>query len=143
MSQSDTTATAAPSSAVGTSRKLGAAGAYLLAAVCGAVGQFCFKVFAGQLAGGGGSALAASPYLWVAIASYFAVMGLFIVGLRLWGELSTLYPVYGSTFAFALLLAALWLDEPITPGAIAGCAAILVGIVLLNLDARPSAKERP
>ncbi len=113
-------------------RKLLAMLAYLFAALAGAIGQFCFKTFSQKMPTESAVELAQSPYLYVGALSYFAVMVLFIVGLRLWGEMSTLYPIYGSTFVWALLIAVLWLGESISITGIAGTALIIVGIALLN-----------
>jgi drug/metabolite transporter (DMT)-like permease len=123
-------------------RKLLAILSYVAAALSGAIGQFCFKVFSTQLGDSAGLDLALSPYLWVAIVAYFGVMALFIVGLRLWGELSTLYPVYGSTFVWAIVIAAVWLDERLTVNGFVGAGLIVVGIALLNLRDRPRGERR-
>jgi multidrug transporter EmrE-like cation transporter len=111
-----------------------AVGSYLVAAVSGAVGQFCFKLFSNQMGQVTGTELALSPYLWIAIVCYFGVMGLFLLGLRLGGELSTLYPVYGSTFVWALVLAHFWLGEKVSVAAMAGTGIIILGIALLFMD---------
>ncbi|MBW2533494.1 MAG: hypothetical protein JRI55_18535 [Deltaproteobacteria bacterium] len=116
----------------GRSRKLLAVTAYVAAAMSGAVGQFCFKRFAAAIGDAVGLELALDPYLWVAMAAYFGVMALFIVGLKLWGELSALYPVYGSTFVFALAIAWIWLDERIAATGFLVTALIIVGITLLS-----------
>jgi drug/metabolite transporter (DMT)-like permease len=115
-------------------KKLLALGSYLVAAVSGAAGQFCFKLFSNQMGQASGLELALSPYLWIAIVCYFGVMGLFLLGLRLGGDLSTLYPVYGSTFVWALMMAHFWLGEEVSLTAIAGTAVIVLGIALLFVD---------
>ena len=125
------------------SRKLLAIISYLVAAMAGAVGQFCFKIFSGKLATDSAWELAISPYLWVAIVSYFGVMVLFIIGLRLWGEMSTLYPIYGSTFVWALIMASIWLGEDISYTGIAGTALIIAGIALLNFKTSHVREEGP
>jgi uncharacterized membrane protein len=112
-------------------RRFSAVLAYLLAALLGAVGQLCFKIVAGgdlsSIA-----ALASCPHLWIAALSYVGVMGLFIFGLRCWGEISVLYPVYGATFVFALIFSSVWLDERLDSMAIAGTVLIVLGIALLS-----------
>ena len=113
-------------------KKVQAILAYVAAAFSGALGQFCFKIFSSKLGEAPGLELILSPWLWVAMLSYFSVMILFIIGLRLWGEMSTLYPVYGTTFVWAALMAVLWLGESISPTGIAGISLVVVGIGLLN-----------
>ena len=112
------------------SRRALGIGAYVLAAVLGAVGQICFKIV-GTLDLQTLSAAASCPYLWAAGVSYVGVMGLFILGIKCVGEISTLYPVYGSTFVFAQLFSAWRLGE--RPGGITvlGTVLIIFGIAIL------------
>ncbi len=129
MSPSDTT--------IISPRRGRAISAYLLASLLGAVGQLCFKT----VASGGFSSvgdLAGNGYLWMAIGTYVAIMGLFVYGLKCWDDMSTLYPIYGSTFVFALVLSSFWLGERPEGTAVAGTVFIVVGIVLLTRNKRAS-----
>lgn len=107
--------------------------AYLIAALSGALGQFCFKHFSNEISNSTAIELIFNLYLWIAILLYFSVMILFIIGFRLGGELSTLYPVYGSTFIWALILAVIFLEESISITNISGIVLIILGITLLNI----------
>ena len=107
--------------------------AYLIAALSGALGQFCFKHFSNEISNSTAVELIFNLYLWIAILLYFSVMILFIIGFRLGGELSTLYPVYGSTFIWALILAVIFLEESISITNISGIVLIILGITLLNI----------
>ena len=106
--------------------------AYLLAALSGALGQFCFKYFSNEISNSTLMELIFNLYLWIAMLLYFSVMILFIFGFRLGGELSTLYPVYGSTFIWALILAVVFREESISIANISGVIIIILGITLLN-----------
>ena len=106
-------------------------GTYLLAAVLGAFGQLCFK-FVGTSDVTGIDALVLNGWLWLAVISYFGIMGLFLIGLRWWQEMSVLYPIYGSTFVFGLLFSSLFLNERPGVTAAIGTAFIILGIVLLS-----------
>ena len=111
-------------------KKLQALLAYLLAALLGAVGQLCFKAAASS----GLSFVAPlllNPYLLFAILLYIGIMVLFIYGLKCWGEISVLYPVYGSTFVFALVFSSVWSDERPSLTAVAGTFLIVIGIALI------------
>ena len=108
--------------------------AYLVAALSGALGQFCFKHFSNEISNSTAIELIFNLDLWIAILLNFSVMALFIIGFRLGGELSTLYPVYGSTFIWALILAVVFLGEIISIANISGIILIILGITLLNID---------
>ena len=78
--------------------------------------------------------LFANPFLWTAVLTYVAVMGLFVLGLKWWGEMSALYPIYGSTFVFGLFFSSVWLNERPTSTAVAGTFLVIVGIGLLSRE---------
>jgi drug/metabolite transporter (DMT)-like permease len=84
--------------------------------------------------------MALSPYLWVAIISYISVMMLFMAGLRLWENLSALYPVYGSTFVWATVLAVIWLGESVSLRTVIGTALVIAGIACVSREP-PDAAE--
>jgi drug/metabolite transporter (DMT)-like permease len=115
-------------------KKLLSVASYLVAAVSGAAGQFFFKMFSDLMPDMGALDMVLCPYLWLAIVCYFGVMGLFLLGLYLGGDLSTLYPVYGSTFVWALIMAYVWLDEEVSIAAMVGTGVIILGITLLFMD---------
>ncbi len=105
--------------------------AYLLAALLGAAGQLCFKTVA-KSDMSSIATLASCPHLWVAALLYLSVMGLFIFGLSCCGEISILYPVYGATFVFALILSVVWLNESPDSSSVIGSFLIILGIIFLS-----------
>jgi hypothetical protein len=73
-----------------------ALGCVLLASLLGAAGQFLFKLAANR---GGSAALGflATPWAFVGLTCYVAVMLLFSLAFRSGGTVTVLYPLYAST----------------------------------------------
>ena len=66
------------------------------------------------------------------MACYVAVMVLFVAAFKVGGALTTLYPVYASTFIWAALIAWRVNGVPIRPVNVAGMVALVVGMHLLG-----------
>jgi multidrug transporter EmrE-like cation transporter len=103
----------------------------LLASVLGAAGQFLFKLAASR---GGEAALGflRTPWAFVGLACYIAVMLLFTYAFRRGGAVTVLYPVYASTFIWAALMAWAFYGQPIRPVHVAGMLLLIVGMVCMG-----------
>ena len=104
---------------------------FLLAALFGAVGQFLYKSGAERTDGSVMSYLA-NVRLLGGVVCYVAVMVLFVAAFKRGGALTTLYPVYASTFVFAAIIAWYAYGTPIKPVNIAGMALLAGGMYLLG-----------
>src|SRR5882757_3304643 len=104
---------------------------FLLASLCGALGQFLYKSGAERATGGLMSYLANARLLG-GVVCYVAVMVLFVAAFKRGGALTTLYPVYATTFIFAALIALWAYDTPIKPVNIGGMALLVAGMYLLG-----------
>lgn len=104
---------------------------FLLAALLGAVGQFLYKSGA-ERAGGSALSYLLNVRLLGGVACYVAVMVLFVAAFKRGGALTTLYPVYASTFVFAALIAWWAYGTPIKPVNIGGMLLLVSGMYLLG-----------
>lgn len=105
---------------------------FLIAALLGALGQYLYKT--------GAESSANSFVSWVTnyriilgIFCYTAVMFLFVYAFKIGGSLTVLYPVYATTFIWALLIGVVFLKEPVTAGKIGGAVLIILGVFLSTL----------
>lgn len=104
---------------------------FLLASLCGAVGQFLYKSGADHATGGWTTYLANSRIVG-GVVCYVAVMVLFVAAFKRGGSLSVLYPVYASTFIWAALIALLAYGTPIRPANVAGMLLLVGGMYLMG-----------
>jgi multidrug transporter EmrE-like cation transporter len=104
---------------------------FAIAAALGAVGQYLYKSGADRAAGGIASYLL-NPRLIGGVVCYVAVMVLFVAAFKRGGALTTLYPIYASTFIWAAFIARLAYGTPIKPASIAGIVLLLGGMCLLG-----------
>lgn len=104
---------------------------FIVAALFGAVGQYLYKSGAdaadNTLAG-----YLLNPRLIGGVVCYVAVMALFIVGFRLGGRMTLLYPIYASTFVWAAVIGWRVYGTPITATNIVGMASLVIGIYLMG-----------
>ena len=104
---------------------------FLLAALLGALGQFLYKSGAERAAGGILSYLGNWRILG-GVACYTAVMVLFVAAFKRGGALTTLYPVYATTFIWAALIA-LWVyGTPIKTANVFGFALLVAGMYFMG-----------
>jgi multidrug transporter EmrE-like cation transporter len=68
-------------------------------------------------------------------ALYGIALGLLLLGLRS-GELSVLYPVIALSFGWVVILSYFFLDESLGLPRIVGVAAIICGIIFINMPKR-------
>lgn len=99
----------------------------LVAAFLGSIGQYLYKEGA-RLPMHTITSWLTNWWIIIGMVCYIAVMGLFIAAFKTGGELTILYPMYGSTFIWALLIGKTLLDESIGPSKIAGIGIIIVGM---------------
>ena len=105
---------------------------HFLAGIFGAIGQYFYKK--------GGERLSQVP-LWqnwsilLGILSFCLVMVLFVLSYRQGARISTVYPVYATTFVWGAMLG-YWLDnEPLNATLLSGIAIILLGVAVVGVGA--------
>ena len=104
---------------------------FLLAALFGAFGQFLYKSGA-ERAGRTILSYLANGRIIGGVACYVAVMALFVAAFKRGGALTTLYPIYATTFIWAALIA-LWIyGTPIKTLNILGFALLVTGMYLMG-----------
>jgi multidrug transporter EmrE-like cation transporter len=103
----------------------------LAASLLGAAGQFLFKLAASR---GGASPFGflATPWAFVGLACYVAVMLLFSLAFRRGGTVTVLYPLYASTFIWAAIMAWAIYGQPIRPIHVAGMFLLIAGMVCMG-----------
>lgn len=103
---------------------------FLCASLFGAVGQFLYK--SGADRAGGSLASYLNARILGGIVCYVAVMVLFVAAFKKGGALSTLYPVYATTFIFAALIAWSAYGVPIKPVNVCGMALLIAGMYFMG-----------
>jgi multidrug transporter EmrE-like cation transporter len=103
----------------------------LAASLLGAAGQFLFKLAASR---GGASSFGflATPWAFLGLACYVAVMLLFSFAFRRGGTVTVLYPLYASTFIWAAVMAWILYGQPIRPIHVAGMVLLIAGMVCMG-----------
>ncbi len=104
---------------------------FLLASIFGAVGQFLYKSGA-ERAGGSIASYLLNARLLGGVLCYGAVMVLFVAAFKKGGALTTLYPVYATTFIFAALIAWWAYGAPIKPANVCGMALLIAGMYFMG-----------
>jgi len=104
---------------------------FLLASLFGALGQFLYKSGAERATGSIASDLLNARLLG-GVACYVAVMVLFVAAFKKGGALTTLYPVYATTFIFAALIAWWACGTPIKPANVCGMALLIAGMYFMG-----------
>ena len=104
---------------------------FLMASLCGALGQFLYKSGADRTDGSWWSYVA-NPRLAGGVACYIAGMVLFVAAVKKGGALSVLYPLYATTFIWAAIIAWRVYGTPIRPVHIAGMLLLIAGMYLMG-----------
>jgi drug/metabolite transporter (DMT)-like permease len=103
----------------------------LIAAVLGAMAQWFYKVGAMRL-------WEVAPWknwhLMAGVASFTAVLILFIAAFRLGGRLFTVYPAYATTYVWGGLIAYYWEGEAIGTAQMIGVSLIIAGVGFISYD---------
>ena len=105
--------------------------AFVLAALLGAVGQFLYKRGA-DWADGTALGYVVNWRILAGVASYIAVMVLFVAAFRRGGKLTVLYPIYASTFVWAAFIALYFDGTPIRPLNVLGMTLLVLGMFLMG-----------
>jgi drug/metabolite transporter (DMT)-like permease len=103
---------------------------FLIAAILGAVGQYLYREGA-RLARPDMASWLINWRILLGMVCYVAVMVLFLAAFRIGGELTVLYPMYASTFIWALLIGRFLLRESIGVTRIIGVGVIVLGMFLV------------
>jgi drug/metabolite transporter (DMT)-like permease len=107
---------------------------FIVAAFFGAVGQYLYKSGA-DAADATVAGYLLNPRLIAGLVCYAVVMVLFVLGFRLGGRMTLLYPIYASTFIWAAIIAWRVYGTPITATNVAGMVAIVAGMYLMGKQA--------
>jgi len=108
-----------------------------LASVLGALGQYLFKAGTDR-AGERALGFLATPWVWLGMGCYIAVMLLFTFAFRKGGTVTVLYPVYATTFIWAAVMAYFLYDQPIRAVNVVGMALLLAGMWLMGIGGATS-----
>lgn len=101
---------------------------YLVAGVCGAIGQYLYKTGAARL---GLEPIWRNWPIFAGIGAFCVVMGLFVLSFKLGGRLSVVYPMYATTFVWGALIGILVEREPWSGLQLAGITLIVGGCVMV------------
>ena len=71
-------------------------------------------------------------YLILGVVSFLFVLALFIIAFRMGGKMMIVYPVYATTYVWALLIAYKIEKETLTLLQLVGVIAIILGVVLIG-----------
>ncbi len=104
---------------------------FLAAAFLGALGQFLYKAGADR-AGASLADYILNSRILLGVTCYLIVMVLFVIGFKLHGSPSALYPVYASTFIWAAFLDLLLYSKPILPANALGMLFLVGGMYLMG-----------
>lgn len=103
---------------------------FLIAAMIGALGQYLYREGA-RMPMADTMAWLTNWRILLGLVCYIAVMVLFLTGFRIGGEMTVLYPMYASTFIWALLIGRFLLGEPVGLTRIIGVGVIMIGMFLV------------
>jgi multidrug transporter EmrE-like cation transporter len=103
----------------------------LLASFLGAAGQFLFKSAASR-GGAGPLGFLKTPWAFVGLLCYVAVMFLFSQAFRRGGAVTVLYPIYASTFVWAAVMAWILYGQPIRPIHVVGMVLLVLGMFCMG-----------
>lgn len=99
--------------------------AMAFAAVCGGAGQVMMKKASGI------PIMQAIPYL----LGFAALYGIGVIinygAYRFGGKASYLYPIIATSYIWVVIMAAMFLSEPLTAGKIIGSIVIVIGVTIL------------
>jgi len=106
-------------------RKCKGVAVMLLSSLLTCTGQLCWKMSEGQTI----------AFLIIGFGLYGCGALLMIIALR-YGNLSQLHPLLSAGYILSVVFGAAILDEPVTTRKIVGIAAIIAGLILINLPER-------
>ena len=102
---------------------------FILASIAGAFGQFMYKI--------GSDRMTLVPvyknfHLFTGCALFCMVMVLFVIGYRLGGKISIVYPFYGFTFVWGAIIANRFLGESLNMFQWAGIGLVSLGVFCIS-----------
>lgn len=100
----------------------------LIAAVAGAGGQYYYKK-GGEIIAAGGSAI--NWQIITGVLLFCAVMACFVVGYKLGGRISVVYPFYATTFIWGALIGIGVEKEPWNFQLLIGLALVVAGVSVM------------
>ena len=101
----------------------------LVAAVFGAAAQYFFKLGSVRLL----EVFILKNYFLIAgLVSFWIVLGLILLSFRVGGKMMVVYPTYGTTYIWSLLIAHYIDKEMVNPVQIVGIFVIILGIGLVS-----------
>ena len=103
----------------------------LLAGLIGAFGQYAYKK--------GSLKLSEVPILqnysiWIGVFLFCIVMVLFVMGYKMGGRISVVYPYYATTFIWGALIGKFLEREPMNTSIIGGTLLIIAGLIWIAKD---------
>lgn len=101
----------------------------LIAAIFGAAAQYFFKMGSTRLLE---VFILKNYYLIAGLVSFWIVLGLILLSFRMGGKMMVVYPTYGTTYIWGLLIAHYFDKELINPVQIGGIFVIILGIGLVS-----------
>jgi drug/metabolite transporter (DMT)-like permease len=100
----------------------------LLAAIVGAIAQYCFKNGSTQIIE---ISIYKNFYFLGGLILFVLVLALITFSFRLGGEMAIVYPCYGSTYIWSLLISRYIEKDQINSFQVAGIAFVILGIGLI------------
>ncbi len=104
---------------------------FLIASLFGAIGQYLYKEGAQNTSGNSLFSWLLNWRIVLGVISYIGVTILFVTAFKIGGELTVLYPIYASTFIWALLIGIFFLKEPFSCYKLGGIVLIMGGMFLI------------
>lgn len=101
--------------------------AMAFAAMLGATGQLALKKVSDVPLG----LMLFSWYTWLFIATYGVAVIINLLAYRAGGQASYLYPIIATSYIWVVILAAIFLGEPLTAGKIVGSIVIVIGVAII------------
>lgn len=101
-----------------------------LAAILGAVGQLFYKK--------GSAQILERPfnfYIILGVMMFIGVMALFVVGYKMGGKISVVYPFYATTFVWGAIIGSVIEKESVRWPSVLGLICIIVGLTLIASQA--------
>lgn len=101
----------------------------LVAAIFGAAAQYFFKLGSVRLME---VFILKNYYLIAGLVSFWVVLALILLSFRMGGKMMVVYPTYGTTYIWGLLIAHYIDKELVNPVQVAGIFVIILGIGLVS-----------
>lgn len=104
----------------------------LLAAIAGAGGQYFYKKGADHITQGGSPV---NMNIFIGVLLFCGVMAFFIVGYKMGGRISVVYPFYATTFIWGTMIGIFIEKEPWNPLMLLGLLMVVAGTSIIAVSA--------